>query len=323
VPDRPAAQWVIEPFGRCRKTSQYDGVSMTSKMNPTLDTAENKRGPEACAAGLEEYFQNRQQAIIAYSGGVDSALLAFAAHRALKDKMLAVLADSPSLARREYRHAIDFAQTHGIPLQIIRTGELQDPDYRANQGDRCYYCKKALFEKIETLRGQLQGTAAADSWPVCYGLNLDDLGDHRPGIQAAREASIQTPYVDLGFTKQTIREVCAYYDLAIADKPAMPCMASRIAYGEPVTEERLSQVEKAENFLYELGFTVLRVRHHGETARIEVPPQDFDALMEKRKQITAEFHELGFVYVSLDMDGFKSGSLNAALGKAPKPKKTA
>jgi uncharacterized protein len=237
--------------------------------------------------------------------------------------MVAVLADSPSLARREYRQAIDFAQAHGIPLQIIRTGEMQDPNYLANRGDRCYYCKKALFDKIETLRGQLQGAAAADSWPVSYGVNLDDLGDHRPGIQAAREASIQTPYVDLGFTKQTIREVCAYYDLAIADKPAMPCMASRIAYGEPVTGERLSQVEKAEDFLYELGLRVLRVRHHGETARIEVPPQDFVVLMEKRKQITAKLHELGFVYVALDLDGFKSGSLNAALGKAPKPKKTA
>jgi len=269
--------------------------------------------PGLNAAKLEEYFKNRQRAIIAYSGGVDSALLAFAAHRALGDKMVAVLADSPSLARREYRNAINFTQTHGIPLQIIRTGELQNPEYRANQADRCYHCKKALFERIETLRRQLQGDSSVSSWPVSYGVNLDDLGDYRPGIQAAREASIQAPYIDLGFTKQTIREVCAFYDLSIAGKPAMPCMASRIAYGEPVTEEKLSQVEKAEDFLYELGLRVLRVRHHGETARIEVPPQDFGVLMEKRKEIAARFHELGFVYVALDMDGFKSGSLNAVL----------
>ena len=241
--------------------------------------------------------------------------MAFAAHRALSDTMVAVLADSPSLARREYRSAINFAQTHGIPLQIIRTGEMQNPKYQANRADRCYHCKKALFEKIDALRRQLQGASNVAPWPVSYGVNLDDLGDYRPGIQAAREASIQAPYVDLGFTKQTIREVCAFYDLSIAGKPAMPCMASRIAYGEPVTEEKLSQVEKAEDFLYELGLRVLRVRHHGETARIEVPPEDFGVLMAKRKEITGRFHELGFVYVALDMDGFKSGSLNAVLKK--------
>jgi len=282
-------------------------------METVLDQAENKMNPRLNAANLEEYFKAQQQAIVAYSGGVDSALLAYAAHRALKDGMVAVLADSPSLARREYRNAIDFAQTHGIPLQIIRTGEMQNPKYQANQPDRCYYCKKALFEKIGVLRRQLQGASKVAPWQVSYGVNLDDLGDYRPGIQAAREASIQAPYVDLGFTKQTIREVCAFYNLAIADKPAMPCMASRIAYGEAVTEEKLSQVEKAEDFLYELGLRILRVRHHGETARIEVPPQDFGFLMEKRREITGKFHELGFVYVALDMDGFKSGSLNAVL----------
>ncbi|UCD79136.1 MAG: ATP-dependent sacrificial sulfur transferase LarE [Desulfobacterales bacterium] len=284
-------------------------------MTNLAEKTEQNMDPRSCAARLEDYFKSQQQAIVAYSGGVDSALLAYASHRALKDHMVAVLADSPSLARREYRNAINFAQTHGIPLQIIRTGEMQNPKYQANQADRCYYCKRALFEKIEALRRQLQGASNIAPWPVSYGVNLDDLGDHRPGIQAAREASIQAPYVDLGFTKQTIREVCAYYNLAIAEKPAMPCMASRIAYGEAVTEEKLSQVEKAEDFLYELGLKILRVRHHGETARIEVPPQDFGTLMEKREEITGKFHELGFVYVALDMDGFKSGSLNAVLRK--------
>jgi len=285
------------------------------KMNPVLDRIEPNMNPKLKAAELEEYFKGRRHAIIAYSGGVDSALLAFAAHRALGDAMVAVLADSASLARREYRSAIDFAQTHGIPLQIIRTGELQNPKYQANQGDRCYHCKKALFDKIDALRRQLQGDSSVAAWPVSYGVNLDDLGDYRPGIEAAREASIQAPYLELGFTKQTIREVCAFYGLPIAGKPAMPCMASRIAYGEPVTEEKLSQVEKAEDFLYELGLRLLRVRHHGQTARIEVPPQDFGVLMEKREEIADRFHELGFVYVALDLDGFKSGSLNAVLQK--------
>lgn len=271
--------------------------------------------PQICAEKLEDYFKRQQHAIIAYSGGVDSALLAYTAHRTLNNRMVAALADSPSLSRREYRCALDFAQNHGIPLQIIRTREMQDPNYQANQADRCYHCKKALFEKIEELRNQLQESADITPWPVCYGVNMDDLGDYRPGIHAAREASIKAPYVDLGIDKQTIRAICALYDLEIADKPAMPCMASRIAYREEVTVAKLSQVEKAEDFLYNLGLRVLRVRHHGDTARIEVPHDDFGALIDKRQEISKKFHELGFVYVSLDLDGFKSGSLNAVLKK--------
>jgi uncharacterized protein len=269
--------------------------------------------PQRNAEKLEEFFKTQGHAIVAYSGGVDSALLAYAANRALGKKMVAVLADSPSLARREYRSALNFAQIHSIPLQIIRTDEMENPKYQINRSDRCYYCKQALFKKIEALREHLQGTSKVMSWPVCYGVNLDDLGDHRPGIQAAREASTQEPYVELNFTKQIIRAICAFYHLEIADKPAMPCMASRIAYGEAVTVEKLSQVEKAEDFLYDLGFRVLRVRHHGETARIEVPLEDFEALLDKRCEINRKFQELGFLYVSLDLAGFKSGSLNAVL----------
>ena len=271
--------------------------------------------PRLSAEKLEAYFKARQMAIIAYSGGVDSALLAYAAHRALREAMVAVLADSPSLSRREYRFAINFAQTHGIPLQIIRTRETENPKYQQNQADRCYHCKKALFEKIEALRLQMQDASHVVPWPVNYGVNLDDLGDYRPGMQAAREASIQAPYIDLGFDKETIRAICAYYNLEIADKPAMPCMASRIAYGETVTEEKLTQVEKAEDFLYKIGLRILRVRHHGQTARIEVPVENFEILMAKRQEISRKFHELGFVYVALDLDGFKSGSLNAVLNK--------
>jgi len=282
-------------------------------MKTELDNPEKVINPALHAQNLAEFFSRQQHAIIAYSGGVDSALLAYAAHRALEDAMVAVLADSPSLSRREYRHAINFAQTHGIPLQIIRTGEMENPAYRVNQADRCYHCKRALFERIESLRRRLQASPEMEPWPVSYGVNVDDLGDYRPGIQAAREASIQAPYVDLGFTKQTIREVSAYYKLDIADKPAMPCMASRIAYGQQVTEEKLSQVEKAEDFLYDLGLRVLRVRHHGEIARIEAPAEDFETLAQKRAAISKKFHELGFLYVSLDLDGFKSGSLNAVL----------
>ena len=269
--------------------------------------------PRLNAQKLEEHLIKMHQTMIAYSGGVDSALLAYAAYRVLGKRMVAVLADSASLSRREYRNAIGFAQKHGIPLQIIRTQELEDPSYQANEADRCYHCKKALFKKIEALRMQLQESNDVESWQVSYGVNMDDLGDYRPGIQAAREASILAPFLELGFNKQTIRDVCAYYNLEIADKPAMPCMASRIAYGEKVTPEKLSQVEQAEDFLYDLGLRVLRVRHHGDTARIEVPHSDFETILRHRKEINLKFHALGFVYVALDLNGFKSGSLNSVL----------
>ena len=262
---------------------------------------------------LSDYFLKKGYAIVAYSGGVDSALLAFAAHQALGNKMLAALADSPSLARKEYRFAVNFAQEHGIPLRIIRTSEMEDPRYLANPANRCYYCKKALFETIEELRQALSQPFDESGWPIFYGANIDDLGDFRPGMEAAREASIQAPYVELNFDKKTIRNICAHYRLEVAQKPAMPCMASRIAYGESVTVEKLNQVEKAEDFLYDLGLRVLRVRHHGQTARIEVPLQDFATILAHQKRISEKLHELGFVYISLDLDGFKSGSLNAVL----------
>ncbi len=282
-------------------------------METTVNQIGPDMNPQVGAEKLEAYFKAQKHAIVAYSGGVDSALLAYAAHRALKNDMVAVLADSPSLARREYRFAKKFAQTHGMPLQIIRTREMDNPLYQANNSDRCYHCKKALFEKIEALRKQLQGAEAIDTWPVSYGVNLDDLGDYRPGIQAASEASIQAPYVELEFTKQTIRSICTYYNLDIAEKPAMPCMASRLAYGQAVTREKLNQVEQAEDFLYDLGLRLLRVRHHGDTARIEVPADDFDTILEHHERIRQTFHDLGFVYVSLDLDGFRSGSLNSVL----------
>ena len=269
--------------------------------------------PENLSRKLNAYFSGKDGAIIAYSGGVDSALLAYTAHLALGEQMVAVLADSPSLARREFRFAANFAETHGIPLKIVETDEMENPLYLANEGDRCYYCKKSLFEKLKDLKQQIEEALNHSRWPILYGVNTDDLGDHRPGIQAAKEAAILAPYVDLGMDKNAIRAVCAHYHLDIAEKPAMPCMSSRISYGEKVTVEKLSQVEKAEDFLYDLGLCVLRVRHHGDTARIEVQPEDFHIIMDNRGKISRVFHDLGFVYISLDLDGFKSGSLNAVL----------
>ena len=277
--------------------------------------ANQKLSPQTWLAKLKDHFAGYEGAIIAYSGGVDSALLAYVAHLALGNNMLAVLADSPSLARREYRHALDFANGHGIPLHIIETQEMHNPFYGANQGDRCYHCKKALFEKIEQLRRQPGNPLSNLSWPVFYGVNLDDLGDYRPGIQAADEASILAPYVELKMDKKTIREVCVLLGLDVADKPAMPCLASRIAYGQEVNVAKLKQVEAAENFISDLGFQKLRVRHHGDNARIEILPDDFSLALQHRKSISQKLHELGFLYVTMDLDGFKSGSLNAALKK--------
>ena len=280
------------------------------------EAAQQNLTAEDWASKLKAYFSGYEGAIIAYSGGVDSALLAYAAHLALGDNMLAALADSPSLARREYRHAVAFAKDHDIPLEIVDTREMQNPFYAANQGDRCYHCKKALFERIEELRMQPGNPFSNSSWPIFYGVNLDDLGDYRPGIQAANEAAIQAPYLEVKMDKNAIRAVCEFFGLEVADKPAMPCMASRIAYGQEVSVEKLKQVEAAEDFLADLGFKVLRVRHHGDTARIEIAPEDFELTIQHRETISQKLHDLGFLYVTLDLDGFKSGSLNAVLKKA-------
>lgn len=278
-----------------------------------INTSELKTSAKIYALRLKDYFSRHNGAIIAFSGGVDSALLSYVAHLNLGTRMVATIADSPSLSRREYRSALKFAQNHSIPLRIVRTGEMENPLYRANQRSRCYYCKKILFEKLEELRKQIGESLSGPPWSIFYGINQDDLGDYRPGIQAGQEASILSPYIELGIDKSIIRELCAYYGLEIADKPAMPCMASRILYGEEVTLEKLSQVEKAEDFLYDIGLKILRVRHHGDTAKIEVPLEDIGLLLENRKKISKRFHELGFIYVSLDLDGFRSGSLNETL----------
>jgi uncharacterized protein len=276
-----------------------------------LHNPEHGQAVETWAHQLRAYFLNYRGAVVAYSGGVDSGLLAYVAHLALGARMMAVLADSLSLSRREYRSALAFSRKHGIPLRVIQTREMENPDYHANPANRCYYCKQTLFEQIAQLRKELADAIGESEWPVFYGVNLDDLGDFRPGMQAAQEASILAPFVELGMDKRAIRAICSYYGLEIADKPAMPCLASRIPYGEPVTAEKLRQVEAAEDFLLGIGLRVVRVRHHGSTARIEVPAEDFGLVLENRATITRRFHELGFAYIALDLDGFRSGSMNA------------
>jgi uncharacterized protein len=253
--------------------------------------------------------------MVAFSGGVDSALLAYVAHKVLGNQMLAVLADGASLSRREFHHAKNFAHQQGIPLRLVKTEEMKKEGYLANEGRRCYYCKQALFERLQALQVELNTNSEQAGWPVVYGVNQDDLGDYRPGLDAAREAEVCSPYLDLEMGKQEIRQLCEFYDLSVAEKPAMPCLASRIPHGREVTPENLSEVERSEDFLFSLGLKECRVRHHGDVARVEVPVDQMPWLMEHREEVVSELKRIGFAFVTLDLQGFRSGSLNEVLEK--------
>jgi uncharacterized protein len=264
---------------------------------------------------LSQHLKQHAPIMVAYSGGVDSALLAYLAHRSLNEQMLAVIADSPSLARREYRQAIEFTQKHSIPLKVIRTKELNEEGYLANAGDRCYYCKRSLFEKLNELQTKLYRDNKSN-WAIAYGVNTDDLGDYRPGLKAAEEAQVYSPYLELEISKAQIRDLAKYLGLDIAEKPAMPCLSSRIPHGQRVDQNKLSQVEQAEDVLFDLGFKIFRVRHHNEIARIEVHPDELQQMITLKDKIEPILKNLGFHYIALDLGGFKSGSLNRELNLA-------
>ncbi len=258
---------------------------------------------------LEAKLRECGRLLVAYSGGTDSAYLAYVAHRVMGQEMLAVMADSASLARSQYADALVFAQEHGIPLRILETAELDNPDYARNAADRCFHCKDELFTVMEQLR-ESEGFAA-----VAYGMNKDDQGDFRPGQRAAKEHGVVAPLLDAGLSKAEIRELAREAGLRVWDKPASACLSSRIEYGRPVTREALGQVEQAEDLLHELGFRVFRVRHHGEIARIEVAREEMKALFEPGvlERVNQELKELGFKFVTVDMEGYRSGSMNAVL----------
>jgi len=260
-------------------------------------------------ANLAEQLRQRAPLLVAYSGGIDSAYLAFEAHRILGDRMLAVIADSPSLAREHLRDAISFAEEHGIPLHVISTGEMENPDYVRNDSQRCFHCKDELFSVMERYRDE-HGFSA-----IAYGVNLDDQGDYRPGQNAAREHGVVAPLLEAELTKAEIRDLAHQADLRLWDKPASACLSSRIEYGRPVTREALSQVEAGEDALRALGFRQFRVRHHGPICRIEIASDELSRALDP--QLTSEFvrifRQLGFEYVTLDLQGFRSGSMNAVL----------
>jgi uncharacterized protein len=267
----------------------------------------------AKSRALGEHLRSLGRVLVAYSGGVDSGFLAWAAHRELGGDMLAMLADSPSLARSQMRDAVAFAAEHGIPLSVVATEEMERPQYLRNDGSRCYHCKDELFTVMEEHRQRLGFDV------IAYGANLDDQGDYRPGQQAARQHHVAAPLLAAGLTKADIRQLASQAGLRIWDKPASACLSSRIEYGRAVTREALSAVERGEDALRELGFRQVRVRHHGEIARIEIAREELPRAMtmEMAAEFTRIFKALGFTYVTLDLEGFRSGSMNALLPVGP------
>jgi pyridinium-3,5-biscarboxylic acid mononucleotide sulfurtransferase len=260
-------------------------------------------------AALDAHLRRLGRTLVAYSGGVDSAFLAYAAHEAVGDRMLAVIADSPSLARTQLADALAFAREQQIPVEVIETTELERAEYSRNDASRCFHCKDELFSVMEKYRA----SRAFDT--IAYGVNVDDQGDFRPGQTAARQHGVAAPLLEAGLTKTEIRELARSAGLRVWDKPASACLSSRIEYGRPVTREALSVVEQGEDALRALGFRQFRVRHHGEIVRIEIArdelPRALDPAM--AEQFTRIFKALGFQFVTLDLEGFRSGSMNALL----------
>lgn len=261
------------------------------------------------ALQLESEVRGLGRLLVAYSGGVDSAYLAWIAHRVLGSDMLAVVADSASLARTQLSDALAFANEQSIPVEIISTSELDRQDYVRNDGQRCFQCKDELFEVMENLRAE-RGFDA-----IAYGVNLDDQGDFRPGQQAAKLHHVAAPLLSARLTKQEIRKLAREAGLRIWDKPASACLSSRIEYGRPVTRQALDVVERGEDAIRALGFRQFRVRHHGDIVRIEIAREELDRALSPTiaVEFTAIFKALGFKFVTLDLEGFRSGSMNALL----------
>ena len=261
------------------------------------------------SALLAETLRLLESVVVAYSGGTDSAYLAWVAHQALGERMLAVIADSPSLPRAELRAALEFVEQHGIPVEVIQTRELEQAAYQRNDAQRCFHCKDELFTRMEQKREELGFVC------IAYGMNLDDKGEFRPGQRAAAMHRALAPLVTAELSKAEVRALSREAGLSLADKPASACLSSRIEYGRPVTVENLSQVERAEDALHQMGFAQVRVRHHGDLARVEIAREQLGKALSMAvlQAISAELRAVGFKYVTLDMEGYRTGSMNDVL----------
>lgn len=269
---------------------------------------------DALATRLQAHIAALGSVVVAFSGGVDSSVVAVAAHRALDGRALAVTADTESNTPEDLAICRRIAEEQGLAHEVLIYSELAIPNYADNPVNRCFFCKNALYEHLGPLAAQ-RGFAA-----VCDGSNADDAGDYRPGLQAAARHGVRSPLRELGIAKADVRRLAAHYGLPNHDRPAAPCLSSRVPYGQPITREKLDQIAQAEAILRDMGLREFRCRHHGDIARIEAQPADFALLLDRRGEIVEALRKLGFQWVALDLAGFHSGSLNRVIAQADRLK---
>lgn len=256
---------------------------------------------------LVDWFRDKEGAVIAFSGGVDSCVVAVAANEALGKRAVAVTSGSKTFPNTELAHAKKLAVEIGITHEIVTENELSNPLFVKNPKDRCYHCRKGLIGALKSVADGYNIACIVD------GANADDVGEHRPGMRAMREAGVRSPLLELGITKEAVRKIAKEFSLSVHEKPTMACLASRIPYGERITGEKLLRIEKAENILRDFGISQMRARHHDSTARIEVLQEDMPTVLEKKADIVERFKRLGFAYVTLDIQGYRSGSMDEVL----------
>ena len=287
---------------------ELEVLAASAAQRPTTPRPNDLRTIDRKLADLRAAVRELGSVVVAFSAGADSTLVAKVAADELGERALAVTSASASLAERELREALEYAESLGVQHRVVYTQELENPDYLANPTNRCYHCKTELY-------GHLTALARAEGYShVANGLNVDDLGDYRPGLQAANEHGVRAPLQESGLTKADVRAISKLLGVPTWDKPAMACLSSRVPYGEAITRDKLSQIDRAEQFVRDLGYRQLRVRHHGQVARLELPRDEMLGFMERHADVVAaHFKTLGFQYVTLDLQGFRSGSMNEVL----------